>query len=119
MNFLQGVKRFFFGSDEDEENENQPNAPQRQNERKPSAKKEKQTVVIAPLLLNAPENSGGVQGLGWFVDSQRIDEDGDVANGFYNEHQNFPGDIIRPVPRIQAQYMKRSLTTRKGQIIIL
>lgn len=75
--------------------------------------------VVGPILVPC-NGDGGVQGLKWYAQRLRIDEDGDVADEFVHEvpRETSHGmqDQPKSLPRFQAKCYLRPAKVRNQQV---
>lgn len=74
--------------------------------------------VVGPILVPC-NGDGGLQGLRWYAERLRIDEDGDVADEFY--HEVSPDTIVvqdqpKPMPRFQVKRNVRRAKVNNQQM---
>lgn len=76
---------------------------------------------IGPLLAPSDSGDGGVQGLRWYAKRLRVDEDGDVADEFFDEIAlETPAKAEnerKPFPRFQVKYSTRPARVKKQAIL--
>ncbi|KAK9266913.1 hypothetical protein L1049_027172 [Liquidambar formosana] len=72
---------------------------------------------IGPVLIPCGHGEGGIQGLRWFAKRLRIDEDGDVADEFFNEVLPETSSSLegqhKPLPKFEVKYSTRPAKVKK------
>ncbi|CAN6271290.1 unnamed protein product [Urochloa humidicola] len=75
-----------------------------------------------PVLVPCPQGDGGVQGFRWYSRKLRIDEDGDVADEFWDEviPESSINSDTSPIGRFQVKYnTKPTSLALKKQIVAM
>lgn len=76
---------------------------------------------LPPLLVPCPEGDGGLQGLNWYANRLRIDEDGDVAHEFLDEDSSDISTSMeeqnRPLPRFKVKYSTKRAKVKKQELL--
>ncbi|WVZ78061.1 hypothetical protein U9M48_025832 [Paspalum notatum var. saurae] len=76
-----------------------------------------------PVLTPCPQGDGGVQGFTWYTRRLRIDEDGDVADEFWDEvipEGSINNNDASPVARFQVKYNTKPATLLlKKQVVTI
>lgn len=71
---------------------------------------------VGPIIVPCTVGDGGVQGLRWYAQRLRIDEDGDVADEFIDEVLPETTSTVevhqRPVPRFELKYSTKPAKVR-------
>eukprot|EP00258_Populus_trichocarpa_P019828 XP_006385640.2 uncharacterized protein LOC18096960 isoform X1 [Populus trichocarpa] len=66
---------------------------------------------LGPVIVSCNSGDGGVQGLRWYAKRLRIDEDGDVADEFFDEVLPDTSSSVdeqhKPLPRFEVKYSTR------------
>ncbi|KAG8058014.1 hypothetical protein GUJ93_ZPchr0002g25950 [Zizania palustris] len=72
------------------------------------------------VLVPCPQGDGGVQGFRWYTRKLRIDEDGDVADEFFDEvvPESLINNDATPVGRFQVKHNTRSAALAMRKQII-
>ncbi|PON57059.1 phospholipid hydroperoxide glutathione peroxidase [Parasponia andersonii] len=76
-----------------------------------------------PLLARSDSGDGGVQGLRWYAKRLRMDEDGDVADEFFDEvtletsSTSTAENERTPFPRFQVKYSTRPAKVKKQVLL--
>ncbi|KAK9266938.1 hypothetical protein L1049_027197 [Liquidambar formosana] len=77
----------------------------------------KQAIILCVRVLDSQEMSYINQGLRWFAKRLRIDEDGDVADEFFNEVLPETSSSLegqhKPLPKFEVKYSTRPAKVRK------
>ncbi|XP_057518815.1 uncharacterized protein LOC130799660 [Amaranthus tricolor] len=75
--------------------------------------------AVGPILIPC-NGDGGVQGLKWYAERLRIDEDGDVADEFFHEVSLETSQVVqdqpRPMPRFQVKSSVRHAKVIQQQL---
>ncbi|KAL5208176.1 hypothetical protein ABZP36_032611 [Zizania latifolia] len=73
-----------------------------------------------PVLVPCPQGDGGVQGFRWYTRKLRIDDDGDVADEFFDEvvPESLINNDATPVGRFRVKYNTRSAALAMRKQII-
>ncbi|KAJ1277692.1 hypothetical protein BS78_04G023100 [Paspalum vaginatum] len=84
---------------------------------------ERQGPGPGPVLVPCPQGDGGVQGFRWYTRRLRIDEDGDVADEFWDEvipEGSINNNDASPVGRFQVKYNTKPTTLAlKKQVVAI
>ncbi|KAL5099099.1 hypothetical protein RYX36_003426 [Vicia faba] len=72
---------------------------------------------LGPVLTPSVSGDGGVQGLGWYAKHLRMDEDGDIANKFFDEVSSetpaFGADHHKATARFKLKHDTRPVKVKK------
>ncbi|KAJ6389071.1 hypothetical protein OIU77_027429 [Salix suchowensis] len=72
---------------------------------------------LGPVIVSCNSGDGGVQGLRWYAKRLRIDEDGDVADEFFDEVLPDTSSSVdehhKPLPRFEVKYSTRPAKIKK------
>ncbi|KAH8521471.1 hypothetical protein Peur_040155 [Populus x canadensis] len=72
---------------------------------------------LGPLIVPCISGDGGLQGLRWYAKRLRIDEDGDVADEFFDEVLPNTSSSVdeqhKPLPRFEVKHSTRPAKIKK------